>query len=79
MNNDPQQTEVYFLEYGLDELLEIMCDNVFKRNDMIFLLYCFVQNTTNSHLRVLNKIREKIGTSKKDAYYAILSKVILYE
>jgi len=42
LNNDPQQTEVYFLEYGMDEILEIMCENVFKRNDMVFLLYCFV-------------------------------------
>ena len=24
LNSDPQQTEIYFLEYGLDELLEIM-------------------------------------------------------
>jgi len=40
-----------------------MCQNVLKRNDMVFLLYCFVQNTTNSHLRVLNKMREQIGSS----------------
>jgi hypothetical protein len=53
LNTDPLQTEVYFLEYGIDELLEIMTDNLFKRNDMVFLLYCFVQTTTNSHLRVL--------------------------
>jgi hypothetical protein len=42
LNTDPLQTEVYFLEYGLDELVEIMCENLFKRNDMVFLLYCFV-------------------------------------
>lgn len=36
------QTEVYFLEYGLDDLLDIMVENTFKRNEMIFLLYCFV-------------------------------------
>ena len=79
MNTDPLQTEVYFLEYGLDELLDIMTENLFKRNDMVFLLYCFVQNTTNSHLRVLQKIKEKIGTTKKDAYYFIISKLLLYE
>jgi hypothetical protein len=56
-----------------------MSDNVFKRNDMVFLFYCFVQNTTNSHLRVLNKIKEKIGTLKRDAYYSILSRLLLYE
>jgi mannitol/fructose-specific phosphotransferase system IIA component (Ntr-type) len=56
-----------------------MIDNAFKRNDMVFLFYCFVQNTTNSHLRVLRKIKEKIGSHKKDAYYAILSKLLLYE
>ena len=47
LNNDPQQTEVYFLEYGIDEILEIMVENVYKRNEMVFLLYCFVSNTTN--------------------------------
>lgn len=42
LNTDPLQTEVFFLEYGLDELVEIMAENVFKRNDMVVLLYCFV-------------------------------------
>ena len=79
LNNDPLQTEVYFLEYGIDELLEIMSENLFKRNDMVFLLYCFVQNTTNSHLRVLQKIKDKIGNSKRDAYFFIISKLLLYE
>ena len=32
LNEDPQQTELYFLEYALDNILEIMCDNDFKRN-----------------------------------------------
>jgi hypothetical protein len=27
LNSDPLQTEVFFLEYGADELLDIMCDN----------------------------------------------------
>lgn len=42
LNNDPMQTEIYFLEYGLEDLLDIMTENTFKRNDMVFLLYCFV-------------------------------------
>ena len=70
---------MYFLEYGIDELLEIMTENLFKRNDMAFLLYCFVQTSTNSHLRVLTKIKEKIGVAKKEAYYSILSRLLLYE
>jgi hypothetical protein len=56
-----------------------MVENLFKKNDMVFLLYCFVQNTTNSHLRVLQKIKDKIGNSKRDAYYFIISKLLLYE
>lgn len=79
LNEDPIQTEIYFLEYGLEDFLDILSDNSFKRNEMIFLLYCFVQNTTNSHLRVLNKIREKICATKRDAYYSILSKLLIYE
>ena len=48
-----------------------MVENQFKRNDMIVLLYCFIQNTTNSHLRMLTKIKEKIGVTKKDAYFPV--------
>ena len=42
LNSDPLQTEVFFLEYGADELLDIMCENQFKRNEMVVLLYCFI-------------------------------------
>jgi hypothetical protein len=79
LNSDPLQTEVFFLEYGADEILEIMCENQFKRNEMVVLLYCFIQNTTNSHMRMLQKIKEKIAISKKDAYYQILSRLLLFE
>ena len=27
LNEDPQQTELYFLEYSIDNILEIMCQN----------------------------------------------------
>ena len=79
LNTDPIQTEVYFLEYGLDELLDIMVENLFKRNEMAFLMYCFVQTSTNSHLRVLTKIKDKIGVAHKEAYFGILSRLLLYE
>ena len=46
---------------------------------MVFLLYCFVQNTTNSHLRVLNKLKEKCSSTSKDQYLHILSRLLLYE
>lgn len=42
LNADPQQTELYFLEYGLQELLDVMAENTFKLNEMAVLLYCFV-------------------------------------
>ena len=42
LNADPQGTELFFLEYGLDELVTVMADNTFKLNEMIVLLYCFV-------------------------------------
>jgi hypothetical protein len=41
LNEDPVQTELYFLEYALDELLEIMCSNTHKRNQLSMVLYCF--------------------------------------
>jgi len=61
LNEDPQQTELYFLEYSLNGILEIMCENEFKRNQLSVVLYCFCQNTANSHLRVLRRIKSKIG------------------
>ena len=42
LNTDPQGTELFFLEYGLDDLVIVMAENNFKLNEMIVLLYCFV-------------------------------------
>jgi hypothetical protein len=42
LNSDPLQTEIFFLEYGADEILDIMSENQFKRNEMTVLLYCFI-------------------------------------
>ena len=42
LNSDPQGTELFFLEYGLDEMVNVMATNTFKLNEMIVLLYCFV-------------------------------------
>lgn len=42
LNADPLQTEVFFLEYGADEILDVMVDNQFKLNEMTVLLYCFI-------------------------------------
>jgi len=53
LNADPQQTEVLFLEYGLEPILEVMSENALKRNRLIYLLYSFVMPTNNSHLRLL--------------------------
>lgn len=66
LNDDPQQTELYFLEYGLGGILEIMCDNEFKRGQMAVLLYCFCQNSANAHMRVLRRIQQKIGSLYPD-------------
>ena len=41
LNEDPVQTELYFLEYCLDDLLNIMCENDKKRNQLSLVLYCF--------------------------------------
>lgn len=38
-----------------------MIDNTFKLNEMAIVFYSFVQGTNNAHLRVLNKISDKLG------------------
>lgn len=77
LNTDPQQTEAYFLEYAIDDLIEIVEVNIFKRNEMMYLFYCFMSNTVNSHLRVLHRLKEKM--TSRDAFYYSLSKLLIYE
>ena len=77
LNTDPQQTEAFFLEYAIDDLIEIVEDNVFKRNEMMYLFYCFVSNTVNSHLRVLMRLKDKIQSW--DVFYYCLSKLLIFE
>lgn len=77
LNTDPQQTETFFLEFAIDDLIRIVEGNTFKRNEMMYLFYCFVGNTVNSHLRVLQRLKDKC--SSKDAFYYCLSKLLVYE
>ena len=81
LNMDPQQTELYFLEYGLSELLEAMADNAFKMNEMAVLCYSFVQATNNAHLRVLTKISEcmSLHPRSRQAVPALLAQLFLFE
>ena len=39
LNDDPMQTEVYFLEYTIDDLISIIETNTFKRNEMMYLFF----------------------------------------
>jgi hypothetical protein len=77
LNFDPMQTEIYFLEYTIDDLIEIIEKNMFKRNEMMYLFYCFVSQTVNSHLRVLMRLKDKI--KNKDVYYYCISKLLKFE
>lgn len=65
LNTDPQQTELFFLEYGVDELCQVIAENTFKLNEMVVIFYSFVQGTNNAHLRVLNKITDKLGVNHR--------------
>jgi hypothetical protein len=42
LNLEPQQTELFFLEYGVHELCYLMSENIFKLNEMAIILYSFV-------------------------------------
>ena len=79
LNMDPQGTELFFLEYGLDALVTVMADNTFKLNDMVVLLYSFVQDTNSSHLRVLQKIVDKLSRTHRNSIPHFLSRLFLYE
>lgn len=42
LNSEPQQTELFFLEYGVYELCYVMAENIFKLNEMAIILYSFI-------------------------------------
>ena len=79
LNEDPMQTELYFLEYALDNILDIMIENDFKRNELAIVLYTFCPNSANAHMRVLNRIKSKIGSTHKNAYVAIISDLLQFD
>ena len=79
LNTDPQGTELFFLEYGVQELCFTMADNVFKLNEMVVLLYCFVQGTNNAHLRVLQKLADKLSTKQRQMLPHFLARLFLFE
>lgn len=79
LNLEPQQTELFFLEYGVHELCYLMAENIFKLNEMAIILYSFVQTTNNSHLRLLNKLADKIGVHNRNILPHFLSRLFLFE
>jgi len=56
-----------------------MVDNEFKRNSLAVVLYCFCQNTSNAHLRVLNRIKSKIASSHKNSFVAIINDLLEFD
>lgn len=79
LNQDPQQTELFFLEYGVQELVSVMIENTFKLNEVSSLLFCFVQPTNNSHVRVLQKVSDKLGTKNRNMMPYFLARLFLFE
>jgi len=79
LNTDPQSTELFFLEYGVDEIVTVMAENTFKLNAMVVLLYCFVQGSNSSHLRVLHKIVDKLSRKYRNTIPHFLARLFLYE
>jgi len=79
LNSDPQQVELFFLEYGVEQFIDIMAGNVQKMNEMAILLYCFVQSSNNSHLRVLQKLADKLAVRHRNVLPAFLTRLLVFE
>ena len=79
LNQEPQQTELFFLEYGISELVNVMIDNTWKLNEMAIIFYSFVQSTNNAHLRVLYKITDKLGVHNRSVLPHLLARLFLFE
>lgn len=56
-----------------------MAENIFKLNEMVVLLYCFVQGTNNSHLRVLQKLADKLSTNHRNMLPHFIARLFLFE
>ena len=56
-----------------------MCLNEFKRTQLSVLLYCFCQNSANAHMRVLQRIKSKIGSTDKDNFIAIINDLLEFD
>ena len=76
LNEDPVQTELFFLEYTLDDLLPIMVANEKKRNSLSTVLYSFCVPSPNAHLRLLNRLKTKIGSTEKDTFVSIVNDLL---
>ena len=46
---------------------------------MAIILYCFVQSTNNSHLRVLQKLADKLAVHHRSVLPAFLTRLLLFE
>lgn len=79
LNTDPQQVELFFLEYGVEQFVDIMAGSVQKMNEMAILLYCFVQSSNNSHLRVLQKLADKLAVKHRNVLPAFLTRLLVFE
>ena len=56
-----------------------MAGNVQKMNEMAILLYCFVQSSNNSHLRVLKKLADKLAVNHRNVLPAFLTRLLVFE
>lgn len=48
-------------------------------NEMAILLYCFVQSSNNSHLRVLQKLADKLAVKHRNVLPAFLTRLLVFE
>ena len=46
---------------------------------MAILLYCFVQSSNNSHLRVLQKLADKLAVKHRNVLPAFLTRLLVFE
>lgn len=78
LNHDPTQCELIFLEHVLPEMLQVLLSSPIKLNSLSFLFYCFISTNSNSHLRLLKKLkREMIG--EFGSYMQILALLVQLE
>jgi hypothetical protein len=70
VNTDPELSETCIIEYGLSPLMQLFKEFPDKCTTLVYLLYCFIPPTINSHCRLIQAMKDKMGEDLNSYVFA---------